>query len=246
MDDYGISTYGDRIAGVYDSWYQERLDPAAAVEMLAGLAGSGRALELGVGTGRVAIPLAARGVQVEGIDASEEMVARMRAKPGGADIPVHMGDFADVGVDGLYSLIYIPFTTFFALSSQDEQLRCMRNVRAHLDAGGCFVMDAFVPDVRRYTYNQCTYVADVKLDQVMIDVSTHDPVNQTIMSSHVLFEDGGTVRLFPVMVRYAWPAELDAMGLASGLVLADRFGDYERRRFDASSTRHVSVYRTAD
>src|SRR5579862_7622337 len=136
MDDYGISTYGDRIAGVYDSWYGERLDPASAVEMLAGLAGAGRALELGIGTGRVAVPLAARGVRVEGIDSSEEMVSRMRAKPGGGDIQVHMGDFTDVAVDGLFTLIYIPFTTFFALPSQAEQLRCMRNVRAHLDSGG--------------------------------------------------------------------------------------------------------------
>jgi SAM-dependent methyltransferase len=243
MDEYGISTYGDRIASVYDAWYLERLDPGAAVQMLAGLAGAGRALELGIGTGRVALPLAARGVHVEGIDASEEMVARLREKPGGAEIPVHMGDFADVAVDGLFSLIYIPFTTLFALTSQAEQIRCMTNARAHLEEGGCFVLDAFVPDLRRFNYNQCTYVSDVKLEEVMIDVSSHDPVNQTITSSHILLENGSNVRLFPVMVRYAWPAELDAMALASGLRLSQRFGDYDRHPFDAASTRHVSIYR---
>jgi SAM-dependent methyltransferase len=243
MDEYGISTYGDRIASVYDAWYLGRLDEGPTVDLLAGLAGEGPALELGIGTGRVALPLAERGVPVEGIDASEEMVARMRAKPGGADIPVHFGDFADVAVDGTFSLIYIPFTTLFALSSQSEQIRCLTNVRAHLDEGGCFVMDAFVPDVRRFMHNQCTSVSRVNLDEVMIDVSTHDPVNQTITSSHILLQDGGSVRLFPVMVRYAWPAELDAMALASGLRLAQRYADYERRPFDAESTRHVSIYR---
>jgi len=209
---------------------------------LVGTAG-GRAHELGIGTGRVALPLAARGVHVEGIDASEEMVAQLRAKPGGEAIPVHMGDFTDVAVEGTFALIYIPFTTLFALPSQAEQLRCMHNARAHLEPGGAFVMDAFVPDMSRYRNNQCTTVADIALDRVILDLSSHDPVSQTITSSHVVLGNDGTARLYPVMVRYAWPAELDAMALASGLKLAERFADYDRRWFDASSTRHVSIYR---
>jgi SAM-dependent methyltransferase len=245
MDSYGTATYGDRIAEVYDAWYEERLDPTAAVELLAGLFRSGRALELGIGTGRVALPLAARGVKVEGIDASVEMIAKLRGKPGGNDIPVHMGDFADVDVEGSYSLVYIPFTTFFALASQAEQLRCMRNVGAHLDEGGSFVLDAFVPDLSRYTNNQCAVVAAVEVDHVILDVSIHDPLSQTITSSHVLLGEGGPVRLYPVMVRYAWPAELDAMALASGLELSERLADYERAPFTGKSTRHVSIYKLA-
>src|SRR4051794_10464679 len=115
MRDYRPSTYGDRIAEVYDEWYAERMDPTATVDLLAGLAGTGRALELGIGTGRVAIPLARRGVRVEGIDASEAMVARLREKDGGEAIPVTMGDFTDVAVEGTFALIYVPFTTFFAI-----------------------------------------------------------------------------------------------------------------------------------
>ncbi len=136
MDGYDAASYGDRISGIYDSWYDERLDPTNAVELLAELAGSGRALELGIGTGRVALPLARQGVAVSGIDVSESMVEKLRAKPGGDRIPVAMGDFADVGVDGMFALIYVPFATFYALLTQEDQVRCFRNVAEHLDAGG--------------------------------------------------------------------------------------------------------------
>lgn len=245
MDDFGIETYGERIADQYDELYAQKLPPDTTVKFLADLVGDGRALELGIGTGRVAIPLAALGVRVEGIDASPAMVARLRAKAGGNDIPVHIGNFADVDVEGSYSLIYIPFNTFFALTSQTEQLRCMRNARAHLDVGGSFVIEGFVPDLARFRNNQCTTVTDVGVDSVTIDASIHDPVSQTISTSHLVLTDGQTVRIYPVLLRYVWPAELDAMALASGLRLAERFGDYEHGRFDASSTRHVSVYRPA-
>lgn len=241
MDGHRAATYGDAIADVYDEWYLPRLDPTAAVELLAGLAGAGRALELGIGTGRVALPLAARGVEVEGIDASAGMVARLRAKPGGDRIPVTMGDFADVAVDGSFSLVYVPFTTFFALDSQAEQIRCLKNVAAHLAPGGHFVMDAFVPDLSRFQGRQSVSVPDVGVDHVMLDVGRHDPVNQRIESCHVVLTGAG-VRLYPVSVRYAWPAELDAMALVAGLDLEDRWADYDRRPFDAGSTRHVSVY----
>jgi SAM-dependent methyltransferase len=243
MQDYGPSTYGDRIAEVYDDLHGARLDPAAAVEFLAELAGDGRALELGIGTGRVALPLAARGVHVEGIDASEAMVARLRAKPGGADIPVTMGDFTDLPVEGTYRLIYIPFTTLFALPSQADQLRCMRAVAEHLDTDGRFVMEAFVPDLGRYRDNQAVTVPEVTPTRVILDTSRHDPVTQTITAAHVVLDSEGGVRLYPVFIRYAWPAELDAMALAAGLEPEARYGDYDKTRFDAASTRHVSVYR---
>lgn len=242
MDNYGPSTYGDRIAEVYDEMYGHMADVSVVVDLLAELAEKGRALELGVGTGRVALPLAAAGVTVEGVDASEAMVARLREKHGGADIPVSLGNFADVAVEGTFRLIYVPFTTFFALTSQEEQIRCLRNVAAHLDDRGWFVMDAWVPDPTRYRNQQAVSVTQVAADHVVLDATLHDPVTQTIRSSHVVMTDAG-LRLYPVFARYAWPAELDAMALASGLVRVDRFGDYDRRPFDASSPRHVSVYR---
>lgn len=241
MEGYDAATYGDRIASVYDDWYQARLDPGPAVELLAELAGDGRALELGVGTGRIAIPLTERGVRVTGVDASRAMVDRLHAKPGGERVEVVIGDFTDVVVGGSFSLVYIPFTTLFALPSQDDQLRCLRNVATHLDPGGHFVMDAFVPDVARFRNHQDLSVQSIGTDQVVVDAARHDPVTQRVESSHVVFTEGG-VRLYPVVVRYAWPAELDAMALAAGMRLKWRFADYDRRAFDAASTRHVSVY----
>lgn len=244
MEGYEASTYGDRIAEVYDEWYEPRLDPTAAVGLLADLAGNGRALELGIGTGRVALPLAARGVQVSGIDASQAMVDKLRAKPGGTEIDVTIGNFAEVAVDGLFSLVYVPFTTFFALLSQAEQIRCLGNVAAHLEPGGSFVLDAFVPDLARFRNNQSVFAQEVSSGRVLLDASRHDPVGQRIDSSHIVLAESG-LRLYPVALRYAWPAELDAMGLVAGLVLSERYGGYDRRPFDASSTHHVSIYRLA-
>ena len=243
MEDYEPSTYGDRIAGIYDDLYQERLDPTDAVELLASLAGGGRALELGIGTGRVALPLAARGVKVFGIDSSEAMVARLREKPGGGDIDVSIGNFVDVDVDGTFALIYIPFTTLFALPTQDEQLRCLSNVGMHLDAGGRLVLDAFVPDPIRFgPTDSAITTEDVGANFVMIDAIRHDRLNQVIEGQHMVLSETGT-RLFPLRIRYCWPSELDLMARLAGLELENRFADYDRSPFDADSDRHVSIYR---
>lgn len=244
MEHYDVATYGDRIAEVYDEWYTAEFgfDPALAVELLAKLAGAGRALELGIGTGRVAVPLAARGVEIVGIDSSEAMMAKLRAKPGADCIEVVVGNFADVDVQGSFSLAYVPFTTLFALPSQDEQIRCLTNVASHLDDGGHFVMDAFVPDLRRYDNGGATHTVSVGVDHVMLDVSLHDPVEQRVESSHVILTTAG-VRLYPVSIRYCWPAEIDVMARLAGLTLVERLGGYDRRRFDATSTRHVSIFR---
>src|SRR6185312_16277880 len=140
MEEYGPATYGDRIADVYDAFHSETgLDTEAAVDVLAELAGDGPVLELAIGTGRIAIPLAARGIEVHGIDASEQMVAKLREKPGGDRIPVTIGDFADVGVEGRYSLIFVVFNTLFGLQSQDAQLRCFTNAAEHLTDEGLFL-----------------------------------------------------------------------------------------------------------
>jgi SAM-dependent methyltransferase len=241
MEGYGASTYGDRIADVYDLWYGEGLNPDTAVGLLAGLAQGGRALELGIGTGRVAIPLSRAGVEVMGIDASEAMVTQLRGKPGAEEIEVVLGDFVDVAVDGLFSLIYVPFTTFFGLGTRDRQLQCLHNVAQHLDPVGHFVLDAFVPDFSRRDNDQWTETLPGGVDYVLIDSMRHDPVTQTIEGHHMLIKESG-IRLFPLHLRYCWPSELDAMAETAGLHLVERYGDYDQQPFDSFSTRHVSIY----
>jgi SAM-dependent methyltransferase len=240
VKDYDESTYGDRIADVYDDWYAA-LDPTAAAATLAELARGGRALELAIGTGRIALPLAARGIEVHGIDASEEMVARLRAKPRGDAIPVTMGDFADVAVEGRYALVFVAFNTFFALLTQSDQVRCFGNVAEHLADGGVFVLEAFVPDLARFDRGQRVNVTRIEADSVMLDVSLHEPVEQRVSSQHIVF-DGRGARLQPVSIRYAFPAELDLMAQLAGLELRERWGDWNREPFTAASGKHVSVW----
>lgn len=240
MKDYGPETYGDRIAEVYDGLYSG-LDTEGAVGMLTELAGSGPVLELAIGTGRLALPLAERGLEVHGLDASEGMVAKLREKPGGDRIQVTMGNFADVDVEGRFSLIFIAFNTLFALLTQEEQLRCFANAANHLADGGVFVVEAFVPDLGRFDRGQRPHVNIVEPDRVMIDVSRHDPAEQRIDSSHVVLTESGT-KLYPVGLRYAFPAELDLMARLAGLELTNRWGGWRRQPFDARSDRHVSVY----
>jgi SAM-dependent methyltransferase len=241
MKDYGPETYGDRIADVYDALYEE-LDAGAAVEALARLAGPGPVLELAIGTGRLAIPLAERGIDVRGIDASEEMVARLRAKPGGADIPVTMGDFADVAVEGPFSLVFIAFNTIFGLVTQDDQVRCFENVAAHLADDGGFVVEAFVPDLARFDRGQRYHVTSIDIDRVDVDAARHDAVNQRVDSQHIVGTESGT-RLYPVRLRYAFPSELDLMARVAGLELEHRWGGWSREPFTDASRDHVSVYR---
>jgi SAM-dependent methyltransferase len=241
LEGYEEATYGDAIADAYDDWYQNLFDIEATADLLAALAEGGRVLELAIGTGRVAVPLARRGVDICGVDASERMVAKLRAKPGGEHIPVTMGNFADVPIEGPFRLIYVVFTTLFALPSQAEQIHCLRQVAARLGPGGSFVMDAFVPDLTRFRGNQTVTAEHVGVNQVRLDASRHDPVEQRIDSSHILITSDGA-RLFPVALRYAWPAELDAMAMVAGLHLVNRWADYARSPFTATSTRHVSVY----
>jgi predicted TPR repeat methyltransferase len=242
MRDYGPETYGDRIAEVYDALYEHDLDTDAAVEALAKLAGPGPVLELAIGTGRLAIPLAARGIEVHGIDASEEMVARLRAKPGGADILVTMGDFADVGVEGSFSLVFVAFNTIFGLLTQADQVRCFENAAARLADGGRFAVEAFVPDLARFDHGQRYHVTSIDIDRVNVDAARHDAVNQRIDSQHIVMTESGT-RLYPVRLRYAFPAELDLMARVAGLELEHRWGGWSGELFTDASRDHVSVYR---
>jgi SAM-dependent methyltransferase len=245
MEGYDASTYGDRIAAVYDELLIESLRHVEpTIDLLAELAGPGPALELAVGTGRIALPLAARGVEVHGIDISEAMVARLRTKPGGDAIRVTVGDFADVAVDGTYPLIFVVFNTFFALTTQEDQIRCLANVAEHLTPDGVFVIEVFVPDVARFDRHQRLQTESVDLDRVVIEASRHDPVHQRVDSQHVVVESG-EVRMYPVYLRYAWPSELDLMARLAGLRLRERWAGWNREPFDSRSNFHVSVYERA-
>ncbi len=244
MAEYEASTYGDRWADLYDEWVAHQTQVADAeviADGLAELAGTGPALELAIGTGRVALPLAARGVEVHGIDASEAMVAKLRAKPGGDAIPVTTGDFAEVGVEGAYPLVYVVFNTFFALLTQEDQVRCFHNVAAHLTEDGVFLVEAFVFDPSYFSGGQSVRTTEVDADSVGLVASIHDPVQQRIHSMILLLDETGTRRL-PVQLRYASPSELDLMARLAGLRLRERWGGWDRETFTAASGRHISVY----
>jgi len=239
MNFYSDETYGERVAGVYDEWHSE-YDPLA-IDALAELAQNGKALELGIGTGRIALPLSERNVEVYGIDAAPSMISRLRSKPGADRITVTQGSFADVSVEGEFALVYVVFNTFFALSSQEEQVRCFRNVAARLTRGGCFVIEAFVPDLTRFDHGQANWATKVTEDVVELDVGRHDQATQRVTSQKVVITDGN-VRLYPVQIRYAWPSELDLMAQLAGMRLRERWSSWKREPFTSESGKHISIY----
>jgi SAM-dependent methyltransferase len=244
MDDFRMQTYGDRIADVYDEIYAHVSTPAVIepmLDVLAELAGEARALELGIGTGRVALPLARRGVEVHGIDSSESMVTRLREKPGGPEIPITLGDLVDAEVGGGYALVYVVLNTFFAPLTQEAQVECFQNVARSLSDGGVFLIEAFVPDPSRFERGQNIQASIVETDRISIDLTRHDPVAQTATSSHLFISESG-IRLFPVQIRYAWPSELDLMARLADMRLRYRWGDWSRTPFTAASANHISVY----
>jgi SAM-dependent methyltransferase len=239
-DDYQDSTYGDRIAEVFDA--RAPTDGEAAARFLKVFAGQGPALELGVGTGRVAIPLTRTGVDVYGIDASRAMVDRMRSAPGGDVIRVQMGSFADFSFETRFSLVYVVFNTFFGLLSQEEQVSCFAATARHLLPSGVFVMQAFIPDVRRFDAREQRVSVDrVGVDEIDLETSTHDPVAQRTNSQRVVIR-GGTIRQYPVRIRYAYVSELDLMARLAGLRLRERWSDWDRSTFTSASGTHISVW----
>jgi SAM-dependent methyltransferase len=241
VEGYEAPTYGDRVAGAYDRLYPGLSRDEPMVQMLHDLAGPGPALELGIGTGRVAIPLSRLGVEVHGVDASQAMVSKLRDKPGGDQLQVTLGDFARVPVEGRYRLVFVVFNTFFSLLTQDEQSGCFAAVADHLTDDGQLLIEAFVPDLARFDRNQRTSTNHIGLDDVMIDVALHDPVNQRVRSQHVVVAASG-IQLYPVEIRYAWPSELDLMARLAGLRLCGRWADWEGAAFDGTSEKHISVY----
>jgi SAM-dependent methyltransferase len=246
VEEYDASTYGQRIARVYDAWHEERFarQTVEAVSFLLDAAGEGPVLELGVGTGRLAIPLADQGLRVHGIDGSRRMVAAMRAKPGGRRVRVTIGDFERFPMTGSFSLVFVAFNTFFGLLSQEAQVRCFRHVARHLQPGGRFVVEAFVPDLSRFDDDQRTSAVAIDTDSVRLDASLHDPVEQRVTAGRVVLLEG-RVELYPVQLRYAFPSELDLMARLAGMRLRERWSNWRRDPFTSESRGHVSLYELA-
>ena len=233
--------FGEHVAATYDGTSGVFAPGAveATAEMLAELARGGRALELGIGTGRIALPLARRGVEVHGIDLSRAMVARLRAKPGGQDIPVAIGDFATTTMDGTFSLSYLVFNTIMNLTSQDAQVACFGNAAAHLEPGGCFVIECRVPELRRLPPGQDVLAWHLSPERWVS--YSYDTATQAMHGHYVEFT-GGCGEYTTMPFRYAWPAELDLMAQLAGMRLRDRWEGWTRQPFTSQSAQHVSVW----
>jgi predicted TPR repeat methyltransferase len=234
--------FDEHVAARYDESSEEMFAPEAVdpvVDFLAQLAGSGRALELGIGTGRIALPLTGRGVSVHGIDMSKALIARLRAKPGGENIRVTIGDFAATKVERTLSLAYVVFNTIMNLTTQDAQVECFRNVANHLEPGWCFVVEVQVPALQRLPVGETIqpfHVSESRWGFDEIDVAT-----QALTSHHLEIVDERAERL-SVPFRYVWPSELDLMARLAGMRLRERWGGWRREPFDSESTMHVSVW----
>jgi SAM-dependent methyltransferase len=235
--------FDERIARGYDAATADMFDPAvldSTVDFLAEIVGDGAALELGIGTGRVALPLSRRGVPVHGIDLSPAMVERLQAKPGAEDIDVTIGDFATTRVEGIFRLVYLVYNTITNLGSQESQVECFRNVASHLEPGGSFVIEVGVPDLRRLPPGETVRAFTVSQTHLGFDEYTDIPAQ--ILYSHHYCLTGDKVETFSAPHRYVWPSELDLMARIAGLTLRDRWSDWTRSPFTNESTSHVSVW----
>ncbi len=235
--------FDEQIAARYDETSVHMYRPevlAPAVDFLKELAAEGAALEFGVGTGRIALPLSGRGVPVHGIDNSEPMLEQLRSKPGAEQVAVTVGDFAKTRVDGAFQLAYLVFNTITNLTTQDEQVACFQNAAASLEPGGCFVIEVFVPELRRVPPGERLRALDVGRTYLGFDEYT-DFVGQILYSHHYWIDDGD-LRTFSAPYRYVWPAELDLMARLAGMVLRERWAGWTREPFTDESTSHVSVW----
>jgi SAM-dependent methyltransferase len=235
--------FGPEVAGSYDESVAEMFDPGMvepAVEVLSRLAGNGRALEFAIGTGRIALPLAARGVEVCGIELSQAMVAQLRQKPEGRDLSVTIGDMASTRVEGTFRLVYLVFNTIGNLTTQDDQVECFSNAATHLEPGGCFVVEVGVPELRRMPPGERHVVFHA--DGGSWGIDEYDAASQTLVSHH-LRRDSAGLHYRAIPFRYVWPAELDLMARLAGMTLESRWADWQGQPFDHESRSHVSVWR---
>jgi SAM-dependent methyltransferase len=234
--------FGERVAERYDESAADMFEPAVVdpvVDFLAGLASHGAALELGIGTGRIALPLAQRGIRVHGIDLSGAMVARLRAKPGAEQIGVTIGDFATTTVEGRFSVAYLVFNTIMNLTTQEGQIACFQNVAAHLEPGGCFVIEVMVPALQRLPPGETVRAFNVSATRLGFD--EYDVASQGLISHHYSVVDG-KLEVFSPPFRYVWPSELDLMARLAGMTLRERWSGWKREPFTSDSVKHVSVW----
>lgn len=245
MDGYDDATYGDRFVDVYDDWYGDLTDTDACVDAVARLADGGAVLELGVGTGRLALPLAERGLAVTGVDTSQAMLDSMAAKPGGDRVEALLGDMTDPPTgDRRFAVVLVAYNTLFNLTGDGDQARCVLGAARRLAPGGCLVAEAFVPDVDGEAADVVT-PKQVTADEVVLSVSRSRPDRQEVVGQYVSFTEAGGVRLRPWHIRWSTPEQLDAMADAAGLRPAERWGDWRGRAFRPDDTTHVSIYRSA-
>ena len=242
-----VDHFGEDIAQRYDDDARELFDAATVgpvIDLLAGLARGGAALELGIGTGRIALPLAARGVPVHGIDLSTAMLARLRAKPGAGQIGITVGDFATTVVGRRFAIAYLVFNTIMNLTTQREQVACFENVAAHLEPGGCFVIEVGVPDLQRLPQGERFRPFHVGEEHLGID--EYDVATQGLVSHHYIAAADGRLEHSAIPFRYVWPAELDLMAQIAGLTPRERWGGWQHEPFTGDSTQHVSVWEKPD
>ena len=235
--------FGEGVAERFDERYAHKADPAVVdpiVDFLADRARGGAALEFGIGTGRIALPLAQRGVPVHGIDLSESMVARLRGKPGAGKVGVTVGDFATVTVKDRFTLVYLVANTIMNLTTQDEQVACFQNAAAHLEAKGCFVIEVLVPRLQRLPPGETFQPFAVAPTHLGFD--EYDVVSQGLISHHYWI-DHGKVDVISPLFRYVWPSELDLMARLAGMSLRERWGGWKREPFTSASDKHVSVWK---
>ncbi|MCW2887414.1 MAG: Methyltransferase type 11 [Streptosporangiaceae bacterium] len=233
-------SFGPQVAPGYDA-VSVRGDEDDTVEFLHSRTGAGTALEFAIGTGRIALPLARRGTPVDGIELSPTMVEQLRAKPGGHDLRVGIGDMSRLRLDRTYALVYLVYNTIGNLLTQDEQVRCFENAAAHLTPNGVFVLECRVPTAQSRAAHQFVDAEYVGADRVVLDVCRYDPVTQILDEQHVRIDADG-ITLSPISLRLAGPSEFDLMARIAGLRLVERFGGWNGEPFTADSWRHVSVY----
>lgn len=242
MTTFDPTEYGaSGIAEEYDDLYEAEWETDAAVDRIAELAAAGKVLELGIGTGRLAIPLAGRGIEVHGVDASAEMVGKLREKPGGDRIPIVLGDFAKVDCGRDFSIVVLAVNTIFALPDQQAQVACFANAARHLMPGGRFVVEAWVPDIGAFRHNRLVRPRVIGADRISIETAEIDPVEQMMRTTQAVLANG-SVRLYPANHRYAWPAELDLMAQLGGFHREARWADWSGAPFTGESRAHVTVY----
>ena len=241
MRNYGPETFGELNADEYDLLHNPGTTEAA-IELLSEFALPGRTLELAIGTGRVALPLAERGCRIEGIEASPLMVEKLRQKPGGHGIPVTIGDMSEVKADGMFDFVFLIFNTLYNLTSQAAQVNCFRNAASMLAPGGAFLIEAFVPDLSQFHDHRSVKPRHVGFSSLALEAAVHDPTTQRIDYQVLRVTSEGT-KLTPLPMRYAWPQETDLMAQLAGMDLETRWGGWDKSDFTVNSRMHISVYR---